>query len=188
MVSRWTGLISAVGMVCCLAGVSLAADDDDVYRSAKSSRVVKRKPDKPAEAKASSGWNWFGKKPAEPAAKPDAGKTDTAKAAASRDEETAKLLRQEQANYLRRQQVCFRLREVAEETGDTALETQADLLEQKAWSLYEARTAQLRLPSLTPMSEAAALEKLTADSTAGRANGTRSVKVENMQPRRGGKE
>lgn len=55
----------------------------------------------------------------------------------------------EQAKFLRRQQVCDRLREIAIETGDHRLATQADLLEQRAWFVYQQRTSRTRLPRLT---------------------------------------
>lgn len=62
--------------------------------------------------------------------------------AKSRAEETAGALRaQEDANLLRRMAVCDKLRLLALETGDESLEKQADVLQQKANSVYRQRTA-----------------------------------------------
>lgn len=63
-------------------------------------------------------------------------------AAKSRAEETAAALRaQEDANLFRRMAVCDKLRMLALETGDDSLEKQADVLQQKANSVYQQRTA-----------------------------------------------
>jgi hypothetical protein len=73
----------------------------------------------------------------------------------------------EQAKFIRRQQVCDRLREVALETGNIDLEKQAQLLEQRAWLVYEQKT-QARLPSLSPLETTAAAKKLMADEPVAR--------------------
>ncbi|MER3415623.1 MAG: hypothetical protein C4297_05350 [Gemmataceae bacterium] len=57
-------------------------------------------------------------------------------------------LTQAQADYLRRLAVCDRLREVALDLGDESLHEQADLLEQRAWVLYERRTEASRFYDL----------------------------------------
>jgi hypothetical protein len=62
--------------------------------------------------------------------------------------------------YLRRMQVCDRLKEIADETGDAALEQQAELMAQRAWFVYQQRTAQLKLPGLMPLDEQTATESL----------------------------
>jgi hypothetical protein len=69
----------------------------------------------------------------------------------------------EQAKFIRRQQVCDRLREVAIETGNVELEKQAQLLEQRAWLIYEQKTVQARLPGLSPLESTEAAKKLLTD-------------------------
>lgn len=65
----------------------------------------------------------------------------------------ASRLKQEFDVYLRRQEVCDRLKQIAEETGDTALEQQAELMAQRAWFVYQQKTSAMRLPGLLPMTE-----------------------------------
>jgi hypothetical protein len=64
-------------------------------------------------------------------------------AKAKAQDTAAALLAQEEANFLRRQAVCDKLRRLALETGDDSLDKQADELEQKAQSVYKLRTARL---------------------------------------------
>jgi hypothetical protein len=86
---------------------------------------------------------WFAPAaPKPPAAKPaaDADKKPTAGATAV---EAAAARRRETAAYLRRQAVCDRLRQVAVQNGDDALYQQAQDLEDRAWAIYQERTAGL---------------------------------------------
>ena len=69
-------------------------------------------------------------------------------------------LKQELQTYLRRQEVCDRLKQIAEETGDTALEQQAELMAQRAWFVYQQKTSAMRLPGLLPTSEQQAADAL----------------------------
>jgi hypothetical protein len=63
-------------------------------------------------------------------------------AAKARATDTAAAIRaQEEANFLRRLAVCDKLRELANQTGDESLEKQADLLQQKAESVFKTRTS-----------------------------------------------
>jgi hypothetical protein len=73
---------------------------------------------------------------------------------------------QENATYLRRLQACDRLRSIAQETGDQALEIQAQLLEQRAWTLYEQRVAVARAgnPPASITEETVVARKLLADT------------------------
>ena len=65
-------------------------------------------------------------------------------AARQREKDTAAAVRaQEEANLLRRLGVCNRLREIAVQTGDEALERQADELEKRAGAVFTARTTVL---------------------------------------------
>jgi hypothetical protein len=52
-------------------------------------------------------------------------------------------LAKERENYLRRLQVCQRIRDIAQETGNTALEKEADQLEERASTIYQQRAARL---------------------------------------------
>jgi hypothetical protein len=73
----------------------------------------------------------------------------------------------EQAKFIRRQQVCDRLRDIAQETGNFELEKQAQLLEQRSWYVYEQKT-QARMPTLTPLETTAAAKKLMQDEPVAR--------------------
>jgi hypothetical protein len=89
-------------------------------------------------------------------------------AATSVARENAASMSREQAKFIRRQQVCDRIREAAQETNNTELEKQAQLLEQRAWYLYEQRTVQARMPSLQPLESAQAAKKLMNDEPSSR--------------------
>jgi hypothetical protein len=87
---------------------------------------------------------WFapaGPKPA--AVKPVADGEKAVISAPTGVEASAAVRRREQAAYLRRQAVCDRLRQVAVQSGDDALYQQAQDLEDRAWALYQDRTAGL---------------------------------------------
>jgi hypothetical protein len=96
---------------------------------------------------------WFGSKP-KPAATPAKGdkaksdKTDakgkdaTARGAAVVDTAAAVRAREEAA-YLRRLEVCDRIREIAESTNDEKLYSLATELSQRVWDVYTQRTAHL---------------------------------------------
>jgi hypothetical protein len=99
-----------------------------------------------AEARARS---TEGRKPPKPVASP---LTD-----AEPITDVVSVLETERAQYLRRQAVCIRLKEIALETGDTQLDQQADLLEQRALYVYQQRTAKAKLAlDLPPRADAAA--------------------------------
>lgn len=54
---------------------------------------------------------------------------------------------------LRREAVCQRLRDIAEETNDPELAKQADLLESRAWAVYEQKMSTASLARFQPMNE-----------------------------------
>ncbi|MCI0355481.1 MAG: hypothetical protein L0099_10655 [Acidobacteria bacterium] len=162
---RWLTL----GMGACLAlglAASSAWADSDVYQNARDS------------AKKSK-WSWwpFGKKKEEPAKKTASRK---AKDDDAKDELPAKpaprpvvqqqstqdptFATREQAKVLRRQQVCDRLREMAQELNDPQLDAQVQLLEQRAWFIYEQRTARPGMAGLIPADESAAAGRLLRDT------------------------
>jgi hypothetical protein len=83
--------------------------------------------------------------------------------------EVAALVNQARDVYLRRLGVCDRIRQIAEETGDAALEAQAELLQQRAMILFQQRVTQLRLPGVLPESTSAAAATLTQEARPRRA-------------------
>jgi hypothetical protein len=81
--------------------------------------------------------------PKPPAAKPAAAdKAPTAGAPAA--ESSAAVRRRETAAFLRRQAVCDRLCEIAAQNGDDALAQRANDLEDRAWAIFQERTAGLQ--------------------------------------------
>jgi hypothetical protein len=109
----------------------------------------------------------------------------------SSNKERAAALQKELDAYLRRMQVCDRLKEIADETGDAALEQQAELMAQRAWFIYQQRTAQLKLPGLAPLQEQATAEDLLSDAPRGARQTDqtpiRSVRAERTPTTPGGK-
>lgn len=92
----------------------------------------------------------FGKKKTDPAPGPD-GKTPPPAAAPGLPADVkAAALRDEQDAYERRMAVCLKLREAAVERNDDALMRQVDDLERQAAALYNARTAALGIPKVSP--------------------------------------
>lgn len=64
---------------------------------------------------------------------------------ANQSDYAAQLLKDEQANYLRREAVCDKLRDIARETDDDKLLRLADELNDMAWDLYRKRTAAIAI-------------------------------------------
>lgn len=72
----------------------------------------------------------------------------------SRSKQTEATSRQAELNKaLRREAVCQRLRDIAEETNDPELAKQADLLESRAWANYEQKMSSASLARFQPMNE-----------------------------------
>jgi hypothetical protein len=171
----WWGTTASVA-VGLLVGRA-AGDDKDTYPSAERTAAAKKK----EQAEKDGGWFvWpFGddakiladKKAAETAKKIN-GKRPNPPApnplvTAEPLNEAVSLLSKEQAKFLRRQQACDKLREIAEVKNDAELERQAELLEQRAWWIYEQRTAKAKMTILLPpMGEKEAKEKLADESPA----------------------
>jgi hypothetical protein len=157
------------GVTLCLLGGLCAAEEKDTYQSLKDVKPKK-------ESSGSSWWwPWGSTKKAEPDPKA-AAKSTTAKKAKPADEaeqvrapaaDPAALAAQERAKYFRRQEICLKLKAIAQETNDAELEREADLLEQRAWFVYEQRMAQARMPSLLPSDDAVAARKLTGEGKGG---------------------
>ncbi len=131
-------------------------------------------------ARPRDGWNPFltrlfggdAKKPTpKPDKKPDADKKaeEPAPRATAHDEIAANVIALEKAKLRRRQEVCLRLREIARETGDDALEQKAIQLDQLAFEVYEQRTVRFA-------GGASDEEKLTAPAKTSDAGSTASVR------------
>lgn len=90
---------------------------------------------------------------------------------------------------LRREAVCQRLRDIAEETNDPELTKQADLLESRAWAVYEQKMSSASLARFQPMNdkdvETRLLQKksdLTSESAqAESTSGVRSIRGEKKE-------
>lgn len=74
-------------------------------------------------------------------------------------EAVADALRAEQDAYLRRLEVCTRLRQIGVETNDDSLLAQADTLERQATALYHGRVARLGVKGVRPSAEPAIASK-----------------------------
>ena len=90
-------------------------------------------------------WKWGkGDAPAEKKADADAAAKKAAEDGKAREE---RLLQQEyraREDYLRRQAVCDRLKELATQLQDARLERKAEELFERAWEVYRKRSAQLK--------------------------------------------
>ncbi|HQR05997.1 MAG TPA: hypothetical protein PLN21_04195 [Gemmatales bacterium] len=90
---------------------------------------------------------------------------------------------------LRREAVCQRLRDIAEETNDPELAKQADLLESRAWAVYEQKMSTASLARFQPMNEKDVETRLLqkkSDSTSESAqaessSGVRSIRGEKKE-------
>ena len=168
-----SGALLVLALGWSAASAAPPADDDDGDPPPK---VVGPDP----AARPRDGWNPFisrilGQDTKKPAAKPDKptgkdddGKVDAPAPCASVQAEAAAALRKlEEVKLYRRQDVCRRLREIAQETNNTDLENKALALDQLAWEVYLKRTA--GLPQAPAESERAdARPSATARPTGGR--------------------
>lgn len=90
---------------------------------------------------------------------------------------------------LRREAVCQRLRDIADETNDPELAKQADLLESRAWAVYEQKMSTASLTRFQPMKEKdveARLLQRTSDTPnesaqAESSSGVRSIRGEKKE-------
>jgi hypothetical protein len=180
--ASWAVLLLALGAAAAPAGQP--ADDDDDAPPAKPAG-----PDPAARPR--DGWNPFLSRlfgqdqkkpaPAKPDKKSDADKKDDAPAprASAHDEIGNRVVALEKAKLRRRQEVCLRLREIARETGDDALEQKAIQLDQFAFEVYQQRTLHYdeeQLEQRLPSGSAAAASRLNAPSKGGDADGNASVR------------
>lgn len=127
--------ITAAVLLAALAASALAQDTDGDLHSA------------PAQAQASKSWwtGWFG--PSAKTDKPESKKTEAAAppapASPSPVELAAAARQHERAAFNRRMEVCDRLTEIAVQNNDTAMQSQIDQLRDRAWEVYQKRTADL---------------------------------------------
>ncbi len=141
----------------CLGGLTVQAADHDTYQKPK-----------PAVKKPASGWPWwpFGSwnKKTPPKKEPPKIEAEVKVQAIPSTpkpvNENASLAKQEYENFIRRQAACDKLRTIALETNDRQLELQAQMLEQRAWSIYQQRTGQAQIAELLPIDESAAIDRL----------------------------
>jgi hypothetical protein len=112
-------------------------------------------------------------------------------------EVVAGALRAEQDAWERRMSVCLKLRQVAVETNDEALQRQVDELERQATALYNSRVAALGVPKVKPalpdaypaddpLATKGAADRLTAPAAPTPATGTAEAKPTNPLPSTGG--
>ncbi len=90
----------------------------------------------PTESTSSWWQNWFGSKKEQP--KP----TEAIPVAPTVEDKHAKLERLMKA-YLRRQEVCDRLRDIALQNNDDKLYEEANRLEELAWRLHQTKSSQI---------------------------------------------
>lgn len=157
----------AIVAIALSGGIVLAADND-TYQSTNRNAGAQR-----STAVRVDDWWWpFGRGEVRAARTPaDAGKPQPTVIVAAEDvglrrmtaKELAGQLDQTRDVFLRRLAVCDRIKQIADETGDKALEAQAEILQQRAMMLCQQRMNQLRLPGLAPESEAASEASLMAD-------------------------
>jgi hypothetical protein len=117
---------------------------------------------KPTNAK--GGW-WVGEKPRYRGGKADkkAKAPDEGKPALPSPAEVAAFEQERQMNaFSRRVEVCLRLRQIALDTGNDALQRQAEELEARAWEVYRKQTAHLPIPAQAPEDVANPVEKPAA--------------------------
>ena len=94
---------------------------------------------KPEPADVGGWWNsLWGGKPKEEPSKPIAGERPAAPTT-----DRAEQLKQLQTAYQRRTEVCDELRRVAQSTNNTALEEEANRLDEMAWKLYTKKSQRL---------------------------------------------
>jgi hypothetical protein len=190
LLGGWAVLLLALGAAAVTAGPP-ADDDDDTPAKAAG-------PDPAARPR--DGWNpfitrLFGQDEKKPAPKPTKEAVADKKADApaprpSAQQEIAdRVIALEKAKLRRRQEVCLRLREIARESQDEALEQKAIQLDQLAFEVYQQRTLGVagraadeeQLEQRLPSGSAAAAARLTApgkrdNSDAGSTAGVREVR------------
>lgn len=161
----WCG--AAVGITALLNCATAFAVDNDTYQSTN----------RPAGARPSTAINvddswWpFGRaerraaKGTALAGRPNASDpaVETSNLRGMTPKELAAQVNQARDAYVRRLNICDRIKQIAEETGDSALESQAELLQQRAMMLFQQRVNHLRLPGVLPESESEAAAVLTAE-------------------------
>jgi len=140
------GITAAVLLAGLAASAALAQDTDGDLHSA------------PTPGSTPKSWwaGWFG--PAAKTDKPESKKPEAAAppapVAPSPVELAAAARQRERAAFNRRMEVCDRLTEIAVQNNDTAMQSQIDQLRDRAWEVYQKRTADLPAAGSTSQDEA----------------------------------
>jgi hypothetical protein len=192
--SGWAVLLLALGAAAASAGPPADDDDDAPAKQAAG-------PDPAARPR--DGWNPFitrmlGQDQKKPAAKPDkdkdkdAGKKADAPAPRPPAQEgrAAHVIELEKTKLRRRQDVCLKLREIARETQDEALEQKAIQLDQLAFEVYQERVLRAtsgaldedQLEQKLPTGSSSAVSRLTAPARDGSADAKSNVSVREVNP------
>jgi hypothetical protein len=162
-----------------LASYSVRADDGDDEDT------------RPAPKKTNSGgihWLWYvpgfdtkkptDKKPDPKPEKPDKPAAKPPKPAARPVQDAPERVRaREQAAWIRRQQVCLRLKELAEQANDPDLLRTAETLEQRSWNVYLQRTANLPTGGYSQDSDDEIVDRHLGPAAAGAGRETTSAHV-----------
>jgi hypothetical protein len=123
------------------------------------------------EPKAAPKGNWFTRLFVSEKKEPDPKKIEVKKEPGPSLEE---LHARAKSELLRRQLICVRLREIAEETHDAELQRKADQLDQRAFEIYLEKTgAPSRTPVMLPEDEAFPRPRSGAAAPAARATNNR---------------
>ncbi len=155
MTKSWWYALGFLALACC--SVSIRADEGDTYSSVQDLEKARK-----ARVMASQNIWWERLIPGRLEEKRKAAEEAKAaqQAAKNKDKEqvakakTESNSRQAELNKaLRREAVCQKLREIAEETNDPELSKQADLLESRAWAIYEQKMSTASVTRFQPMNE-----------------------------------
>ena len=192
MTKSWWIVGALLALTCCLS--SLRADEPDTYNSVQDLEKARK-----ARALSSQNIWWEHLIPGRMEEKRKQAEDAKATLAASKrkssdDKDAGKKVevtsRQAELNKaLRREAVCQRLREIADETNDPELAKQADLLESRAWAVYEQKVSTASVTKFQQMSEKDVearllkTERTIASEEAARAdtNGVRSIRGEKKE-------
>jgi hypothetical protein len=127
------GLAAALFVGCATCGLAASDDGDDAGA-------------RPAAQGSSGSWltRWLGSAPAK-APKPDkaASKAKATPRPALVADDAATVRAREEAALLRRMEVCIKLKQIAEQTGDADLHQQADQLDERCSEVYRRRITNL---------------------------------------------
>jgi hypothetical protein len=189
MMRSWWYALATLAVMC--SSAHLCADEGDTYSSVQDLEKARK-------ARMMSSQNiWWERlipgrldekrKIAEEAKAQQQASKNKDKDAAAKSRNDANARQNELAKAQRREAVCQRLREIAEETNDPELAKQADLLESRSWAMYEEKTSGATAARFQPMNEKDIEARLTrgersSTSESARAEtGIRSIRGEKKE-------